>query len=232
MTIRIGISGWRYAPWRGVFFPKGLAQRRELEHASRKVPTIEINGTFYSLQRPESYARWRAETPADFVFSVKGPRFITHIRRLREPRVPLANFFASGVLRLGPKLGPVLWQLPPSFRYEERRVGDFLAMLPRTMTAAAKLARRHDFRLTGRSWMRPEADLPIRHALEVRHASFQTPGFLKLLRKHGVALVTADTAGKWPFFFGPDRRLFLRTASWRRSALHERLHAGGAAPLG
>lgn len=132
MTIRIGISGWTYPPWRGVFFPNGLPHRRELEYASRKVASIEINGTFYSLQRPESYARWRDETPEGFVFSVKGPRFITHIRRLRDPRAPLANFFASGVLRLGRKLGPILWQLPPSFKYDKRRLEDFLALLPRT----------------------------------------------------------------------------------------------------
>src|SRR4051812_912581 len=101
MTIRIGISGWTYAPWRGVFFPKDLAHRRELEYASRRLRTIEINGTFYSMMRPEYYAAWNDATPGDFVFAVKGPRFITHIRRLREPRAPLANFFSSGVLRLG-----------------------------------------------------------------------------------------------------------------------------------
>jgi uncharacterized protein YecE (DUF72 family) len=225
MTIRIGISGWTYAPWRGVFFPKGLAHRRELEYASRKLSSIEINGTFYSLMRPENYAAWFDATPEDFMFSVKGPRFITHIRRLREPRVPLANFFASGVLRFGRKLGPLLWQLPPSFKYDERRVGEFLEMLPRTTGEAAKLARRHDFRLTGRSWMRPDEDLPLRHALEVRHASFKNAGFLELLRAQGVALVTADTAGKWPYFDA-------QTADFRYARLHgdEVLYTSGYTP--
>jgi uncharacterized protein YecE (DUF72 family) len=112
--IRIGISGWTYAPWRGTFFPKDLVQREELHYASRRVRTIEINGTFYSLQKPGSYEKWAAEVPGDFLFAVKAPRYITHIRRLKDVEVPLANFFASGVLRLGPKLGPILWQLPPS----------------------------------------------------------------------------------------------------------------------
>lgn len=213
MTIRVGISGWTYPPWRGTFFPKGLARRRELEFASRRLSSIEINGTFYSLQRPESWARWRAETPDAFVFSVKGPRFITHILRLQEPRAPLANFFASGILRLGPKLGPVLWQLPPSFRFEPRRLGAFLEMLPRTTVAAAALARRHEPRMNGRSWLLPEENLPLRHALEVRHASFQVPEFPALLREVGVALVTADTAGKWPFFEE-------RTADFSYARLH------------
>src|SRR5687768_11417282 len=114
--IRIGISGWTYPPWRKVFYPEGLPQRRELEYASRAFTSIEINGTFYALQKPASYRKWAAETPGDFVFSVKGNRFITHIRRLREVETPLANFFASGPLELGEKLGPFLWQLPPSFQ--------------------------------------------------------------------------------------------------------------------
>src|SRR3954462_11470201 len=107
--LRIGISGWRYAGWRGVFYPKALAQRRELEYASGMFNSIEINGSFYSLQRPSSYERWHAETPEDFVFSVKGPRFITHMKKLRDVDAPLANFFASGVLALRQKLGPILW---------------------------------------------------------------------------------------------------------------------------
>src|SRR3954471_12128623 len=113
-AIYIGISGWRYEPWRGVFYPPGLVQARELDYASRFLPTIEINGSFYSLQRPASYAAWYAATPPGFVFAVKGPRYITHIRRLKDVAVPVANFFASGVLRLQEKLGPILWQLPPS----------------------------------------------------------------------------------------------------------------------
>ena len=116
--IRIGISGWRYPPWRGRFYPPGWPQRRELEYASRVVSTIEINGSFYSLQTPASYRRWRDETPAGFIFAIKGGRFITHNKRLRDVEIPLANFFASGVLALNEKLGPILWQLPPSFRFD------------------------------------------------------------------------------------------------------------------
>ncbi len=110
--VRVGISGWRYAGWRGDFYPAGLPQRRELEYAAAWLTSIEINGSFYSLQRPDSYRRWRAETPDGFVFAVKGGRFITHLKRLQDVETPLANFFASGVLALGPSLGPVLWQLP------------------------------------------------------------------------------------------------------------------------
>ena len=150
--IRIGISGWTYAPWRGTFFPKGLKQRDELAYASRKVNSIEINGTFYSLQRPESYASWHDQTPEGFVFSVKAPRFITHILRLKEVRTPLANFLASGVLRLGDKLGPLLWQLPPSYAYDRERMEEFFRLLPRTTGQAAALARQHDAHVRHGSW--------------------------------------------------------------------------------
>jgi uncharacterized protein YecE (DUF72 family) len=177
-----------------------MRQKDELAYASRRLNSIEINGTFYSLQRPESYRSWYGQTPEGFVFSVKAPRFITHIRRLKDVGPALANFFASGVLELREKLGPLLWQLPPSFAFVAGRLGSFFALLPRGTTAAAQLAARHDshVRLTG--WPAGAVDRPIRHALEVRHASFQTPEFLRLLRAHDVALVVADTAGKWPFF--------------------------------
>lgn len=198
-ALRIGISGWTYPPWRGVFFPKGLQQRRELEFASRQVNSIEINGSFYSLQRPESYRRWYDETPDDFVFAVKGGRFITHLKRLKDVGKPLANFFASGILRLREKLGPVLWQLPPHFSYDRERLERFFDLLPRDSSAAAKLARQHDGRLKGRAAMTTDKKRPIRHALEVRHPSFETEEFVKLLRDHDIALVVADTAGKWPF---------------------------------
>jgi uncharacterized protein YecE (DUF72 family) len=194
----IGISGWRYAPWRGSFYPKGLPQRRELEHASGLLSSIEINGSFYSLQRPESYVAWAEQTPPGFVFSVKGPRFITHMKKLADARTPLANFFASGVLALGPKLGPVLWQLPPLLRFDADRLSRFFDQLPRTTAAAAQLATGHDERLDDRAWTVTDADRPIRHALEVRHATFATPQFVDVLRRHDVALVVADTAGKWP----------------------------------
>ena len=196
---RIGISGWRYPPWRGRFYPAGLRQADELRYASARMGSIEINGSFYSLQRPESYARWRDDTPGDgFVFAVKGGRFITHMKRLRDVDTPLANFFASGVLALGPKLGPLLWQLPPTLQFDAAQVGAFLEQLPRTTTAAAELALRHDQRLDNRAWTTTDADRPLRHAVEVRHPSFAAPEAVSLLRRHGVALVVADTAGKFP----------------------------------
>ena len=195
---RIGISGWRYAPWRGKFYPESLVQRDELHYASRQVPTIEINGSFYSLQRPKSYTQWHAQTPHDFVFAVKGPRFITHVLRLRDIERPMANFFASGVLNLGAKLGPMLWQFPPSFRYDRAQFDGFLSLLPRHTKQAAQLAAKHDGHLKHPADRFPEASHCLRHAVEIRHDSFVDPGFIALLRRHGVALVVADTAGKWP----------------------------------
>ncbi|CRK55858.1 FIG003003: hypothetical protein [Alloactinosynnema sp. L-07] len=199
-TIRVGTSGWVYPPWRGVFYPKGLTQKRELEYLSRQVTSIEINGSFYALQRPESYQKWRDETPDGFVFSVKGPRFITHMKRLKDADVTLANFFASGVLALGAKLGPVLWQLPENFKYEPSVLENFFKALPRTTVAAASVARAHDSRLDGRAWTETDADRPVRYALEVRNPEFKRPEFVDLAREHGVAVVVADTAGRWPRF--------------------------------
>jgi uncharacterized protein YecE (DUF72 family) len=196
--VRIGISGWRYAGWRGSFYPKGLRQRDELAYASRHFDTIEINGTHYSLQRPESFARWRDETPEDFVFAVKGSRFITHMKQLRGVETPLANFFASGVLRLEEKLGPFLWQFSPRFRFDAERFDRFLTLLPRDSTAAAALAEHHDHRLTGRAWTKTERRRRLRHAVEIRHPSFLDPTFVRLLRRHNVALVFAD-AVDWPY---------------------------------
>lgn len=195
---RIGISGWVYPPWRGVFYPKGLAQKRELEYAARTFNSIEINGSFYSLQRPQSYQAWHDATPDDFVFAVKGGRFITHMKKLKEVEIPLANFLASGILKLKQKLGPILWQFPPGFAFNEQRFDDFFALLPRSTVAAARIARKHDARMAGRAWTRADADRPLRHAIEIRHESFRDPRFLALLRKHRIALVVADTAGKWP----------------------------------
>jgi uncharacterized protein YecE (DUF72 family) len=194
----IGISGWRYAPWRGEFYPADLAQRRELEYASRQLNSIELNGSFYSLQRPTSYQRWHDETPPGFQFSVKGPRFVTHMKKLAGVEGPLANFFASGVLALGEKLGPVLWQLPPNLGYDPERLAAFFGLLPRTTGEAAALAARHEERMEGRALTTTDVDRPLRHALEVRHSSFETPAFVELLREHDIALVCADTAGKWP----------------------------------
>jgi uncharacterized protein YecE (DUF72 family) len=195
--VRIGISGWRYAGWRGVFYPKGLAQRRELEFASRTFDTVEINGTFYSLQKPKSFAMWGRETPDDFVFSLKGSRYITHMLKLREVKVPLANYFASGMLGLGEKLGPVLWQFPPQMRFDRERFESFFRLLPRSTRAAASLARRYASRLDDEDEVSVKLDAPLRHCVEIRNESFVVEGFVSLLREHDVGLVVADTV-EWP----------------------------------
>jgi uncharacterized protein YecE (DUF72 family) len=195
----IGTSGWRYPPWRGVFYPPGLPQRRELEYLSRQVSSAEINGSFYSLQRPEYYRRWYEETPPGFVFAVKGSRYITHMRRLRDIETPLANFFASGVLALRDKLGPFLWQLPPSLPYDPDLLADFFDLLPRDTTSAAVLAGKHDDRLTDRALTEPGDHRPLRHALEVRHGSFTDPTLPGFLRQHGIGLVAASAAADWPY---------------------------------
>ncbi|HLS79231.1 MAG TPA: DUF72 domain-containing protein [Nocardia sp.] len=197
-TIRIGTSGWVYPPWRGVFYPPGLPHRQELTYLAERMDTVEINGSFYSLQRPSSYLRWAEQTPADFRFAVKGSRFITHMKRLRDPGTALANFFASGVLALGGRLGPILWQLPPTLSYDPVLLADFFHALPRTTAAAAELAAGHDDRVE-HPHLTVDADRPMRHALEVRHPGFTDPGFPGLLREHDIALVVADTAGTFPF---------------------------------
>jgi uncharacterized protein YecE (DUF72 family) len=196
--IYIGISGWRYAPWRGVFYPKELPQHRELEYASRQVRTIEINGSFYSLQRPESYAAWYAATPPGFVFAVKGNRFLTHILRLRDIDGPVANVLASGVFELHEKLGPFLWQFPPNFKFEPERMEHFLSLLPHDTDAALELARHYEPRMEGRVSLDVDKMRKLRHAIEIRHESFVDERFIALLRKYKVAMVVADTAGKWP----------------------------------
>ncbi|KAA9090012.1 DUF72 domain-containing protein [Microbacterium radiodurans] len=198
--VRIGISGWRYPSWRGDFYPPGLVQRRELSYVGERMTTAEVNGSFYSLQRPESYCRWRSEVPASFVFAVKGSRYVTHMLRLRGVETALANFFASGVLALGDQLGPVLWQLPEREAFDRDVLEEFLAVLPRTMSAALALAERHDERLDGRAWLQIDEDRPIRHALEPRSETFGTPDAVAVLRRTGTALVVADTAGRWPRF--------------------------------
>lgn len=197
-TIRVGISGWAYAEWRGSFYPKGLRHSDELAYASREVDTIEINGTHYSLQHPDSFGRWYDKTPEDFVFAVKGSRFITHLKQWRDIATPLANFFASGVLRLEEKLGPFLWQFAPHFRFDPRRLEDFFSLLPCDSEAAAELAAHHDHRLAGRVWSRTERRRPLRHAIEIRHKSFLDPDFVALLRRHQIALVFADSV-EWPY---------------------------------
>ncbi|HRO13339.1 DUF72 domain-containing protein, partial [Amaricoccus sp.] len=219
--IRIGISGWTYAPWRGRFYPAGLPQKCELAYAAERFASIEVNGTFYGLQRPESFAAWAEQTPDDFVFAVKGSRYITHFRRLREPETPLANFLASGLLRLGPKLGPILWQFPARLLFDPDRFDAFLTLLPRNTAAALALARRHDRRLEGRAWLAIDRNRPLRHAVEIRHDSFRDPAFIALLRRHKVALVCADTVD-WP-------RLMDLTADFVYVRLHgsEELYVSG-----
>jgi uncharacterized protein YecE (DUF72 family) len=195
----IGTSGWRYPPWRGVFYPEKLVQRRELAYLSSRMNSVEINGSFYSLQRPESYQRWHDETPEDFTFAVKGGRFITHMKRLRDVETPLANFFASGVLALRHKLGPFLWQLPPSLPFDADQLRRFFDLLPRDTKSAAALAADHDERLAGRALTETDVDRPLRHALEVRHQSFTDPAVPCVLRDHDIALVAADAAADWPY---------------------------------
>jgi uncharacterized protein YecE (DUF72 family) len=196
----IGMSGWVYPPWRGVFYPKGLAQKGELAYASAHVTSIEINGSFYSLQKPANWASWRDGTPANFMFSVKGPRFITHIKRLGDVHLPLANFFASGVLSLDSKLGVLLWQLPPTLKFDPGLLEAFLRRLPRTTGEAMTLARQREDRMEGREWIGEVVDRPLRYSMEVRNATFDDNRYFALLDEFGIASVLADTAGKWPRF--------------------------------
>ena len=222
--VRIGISGWTYKPWRGIFYPPKLPQKQELHFAASLFPTIEINGTHYSLQRPSSFAHWAEETPEDFIFSVKGSRYITHMLRLRGVEQALANLFASGLLRLGKKLGPILWQFPPNFSYNRDVLEHFFQLLPPDTDAAAELARRHDSRMAARAWLETDARRPIRHAIEIRHPSFVCPEFVTLLRRYNIALVCADTV-EWP-------RLMDVTANFLYLRLHgsEVLYTSGYSP--
>lgn len=214
-ALRVGTSGWRYPPWRGRFYPRGLPQRRELAHLASRLPAVEVNGTFYSLTRPSACDEWRRAVPFDFTFALKGSRYVTHMLKLRDVRVPLANFFASGVLRLGAQLGPFLWQLPPTVRFDEDRAAAFFALLPRDVAEAERTARRHDGRVTGRACLTaPDGRTHrLRHALEVRHESWLTDAAIDLLRRYDVALVAADTGGRHPFALRD-------TASFRYVRLH------------
>ena len=201
-SIYIGISGWRYPPWRGVFYPEGLPQRAELSYVASRLPSLELNGSFYSLQRPSRYAQWYAQTPPGFVFAVKASRYITHILRLREATAASANFFASGLFELREKLGPILWQFPPSLKFDAALFEDFFAGLPHDTQAAAKLAKQHDERMTQMGEppsLKPYGKRRLRHAIEIRHDSFACPEFIELARRYGVAVVVADTAGRWPY---------------------------------
>ena len=196
--VRVGISGWSYKPWRGVFYPTKLRIADQLSFASRAFSTIELNGTFYSLQLPSSYRAWYESTTDEFVFAVKGGKYITHLKRLRDAEQGLANFFASGVLELREKLGPILWQLPPTLTFEPERLQTFFELLPRTHAEAAKLARGHAPRLASRVAFGSEQREPIRHALEFRHPSFVCPEAMALMRRYRVAPCVADSAGLFP----------------------------------
>jgi uncharacterized protein YecE (DUF72 family) len=199
---RVGISGWRYAGWRGKFYPQGLPQRRELEHVAERLATVEVNGSFYSLQRPSSWRSWAEQVPPDFVFAVKGPRFITHMKKLAGVEAPLGTFLASGVLSLGERLGPMLWQLPPHLGFDPDRLSAFFDLLPRsTGQAAAYAAEHHDAgKLKEPADTTTPVDQPLRHVVEARHGSFRTPEFCELLRAHDIGMVVADSAGTWPMF--------------------------------
>lgn len=191
-SFRSGTAGWVYAPWRGSFFPTGLVQKKELAFAAGKLGTIEINATFRGPQKPESFARWASETPPDFVFSVKGPQLITHIRRLKNCWQDLANFFASGPLALGDRLGPFVWQLPPNLAYDPDSMAGFLAQLPHALDAYLALAGEAD---TGKAppFVDAKGVTKIRHAIEMRHPSFHTSEVDELLSRHNVARVISDT---------------------------------------
>ena len=165
--IYIGIGGWTYEPWRGSFYPQGLPQKRELEYASSKLSGIEINGTYYGSQKPESFRKWHDETPKGFVLTVKGPRFATNRRVLAESGDSIEKFFASGVTELKEKLGPVNWQFMATKKFDPADFESFLKLLPRKVSGLA-----------------------IRHAVEVRHDSFKDKAFIALCRKYGVAIIT------------------------------------------
>lgn len=222
--IRIGISGWRYKGWRGTFYPKSLPQRSELQYASSHFNSIELNGSFYSMQRPEYFQRWYEETPADFVFAIKGTRYVTHMLRLLKAETALANFFAQGILRLNEKLGPILWQFPPMMKFDPERFESFFSQLPRSHREAADFGRLHDQRLAGRSWLEVAKDRPLRHAVEIRNESFVCEEFVRLLRRYNIALVVADTV-EWPLLMDV-------TADFVYCRLHgsEQLYASGYEP--
>ncbi|GAA4355372.1 DUF72 domain-containing protein [Angustibacter luteus] len=223
-TARIGIAGWTYPAWRGDFYPKGLAQRRELEYASRQLTSIEVNGTFYAMQKPATFRHWAEQTPDDFVFSVKGGRFITHMKRLKDVDVAVANYFATGLLALEQKLGAVLWQLPPNLPFDAELVDAFLRLLPRDSRQAADLAARHDERVP-EAVTTTSATRPVRHAVEARHPSFGSAEAVQLMRSHSVALVVADSARHWPM-------LEEVTADFVYARLHgdKELYASGYSP--
>ena len=224
VTIRVGISGWTYHPWRGDFYPTGLRQRDELSFVAERMNSVEVNGSFYSLQRRSAYASWAEAVPPDFEFAVKGGRFITHMKKLSGIETPLGNFFASGVLALDRKLGPLLWQLPPNLGFHAERMETFLSALPRTAGEAAETTAGRDHRVPDDRAQLTSAhpDHPLRHAVEVRHETFRRPEFYELLRRQQVALVLADNPGQWPIIEERTSDLM-----YVRLHGHEELYASG-----
>ncbi|WFR66453.1 DUF72 domain-containing protein [Curtobacterium flaccumfaciens] len=196
MDVRIGLSGWQYDSWRGDFYPVGVPRRRWLEYVAERLPTVEVNGSFYSLQRPERYRAWRRAAPPTFRFALKGGRYVTHMLRLRNVDTALANFFASGPLELGETLGPVLWQLPEALLPAPEVLDAFLVLLPRTHGSAAALAEQHDDKVREPAVRAEDPRRPIHHALEVRSPGL-TDEHVDVLRRHGVALVDSH-AGDFP----------------------------------
>jgi len=196
----IGISGYDYKGWRGDFYPADLPARRWLEYASRRFNSIELNGTFYSLKSPRVFERWLAETPEhDFIFAVKGSRFITHNLKLRRAESSLGNFYASGVLALGRRTGPFLWQLPGTYKFDAERLDTFIRLLPKSAREGEGVALMHDDRLRHGALVDAAEDVPYRHAFEVRHPTYFHDEFYAILREHRCAWVVADTAGKFPY---------------------------------
>ncbi len=197
--VYVGISGYDYKGWRGRFYPEKLPARQWLHYASRIFNSIELNGTFYSLKSPDVFRRWADETEDDFVFAIKGGRFITHNLKLRNADTALGNFYASGVLAFGRKTGPFLWQLPATYRFDADRLDSFMRRLPRDSTEGEVVARQHDARVRRGALVTATERVPYRHAFEVRHPSYFTNEFYDLLRAHRCALVIADTAGRFPY---------------------------------
>lgn len=195
--VRIGVSGWSYSEWRGEFYPEDLPKDEELSYAAEEFDTIEVNGTFYALTDPHTCRRWREAAPANFRYAVKGSRFITHSRRLRGAEAALANFFASGVLELGEKLGPILWQLPPDLEFDADLIDRFLEVLPYETSAAVALAGEHDDRVEEVSYGDGE-NHRLRHVLEFRHESFLQAETVRIARRHGTALCSSHST-EWPY---------------------------------
>ncbi|MEC5397321.1 DUF72 domain-containing protein [Uliginosibacterium sp. H1] len=238
-AVRVGISGWKYEPWRNGFYPDALTQKDELAYASRALPTIEINSTFYGAKKPENFATWYAQTPEDFVFSVKAPQRVTHQSRLQDIEAPIARFLASGIFELKEKLGPVLWQFPPWFRFDAERFEAFLACLPHDAEAASAFVEKH---LSARSTAgvmnggqddgEDDAKRVLRHAVEIRHDSFVDADFVKMLRRHGVALVVADSGGRWPEYGDVCTDFMYLRLPRRQRAVQQQLHGQGPRHLG